>query len=262
MRDGVTRREIEEAAARGAIVRPHRGVYAVPGADPVLIRCALTNSLLTCVSAARVHGFWVLHDPEDVHIYRADGGYSSERAVVHRQSWVPREPRSHVASRADTLLHVIRCLPELEALVVVESAARQGFSVDFLRERLPGRRNASSRRILDMVGSGADSLLEILVREQLRRAGLRVEAQVYVENVGYMDVLVEGCVDVETDGRVHEQPAQRAKDYRRDRSAQIQGFEVLRYTYADVVERPHDMVAEVKAAVARRRARGDLPRLP
>lgn len=174
MRDGATRREIDEAVARGAIVRPHRGVYAVPGADPVLIRCALTNSLLTCVSAARVHGFWVLHEPEEVHIYRADGRYGSERAVVHRQSWVPREPRSHIASRADTLLHVIRCLPELEALVVVESAARQGFSLDFLRERLPGRRNASSRRILDMVGSGADSLLEILVREQLRRAGLRV----------------------------------------------------------------------------------------
>ncbi|WP_415856461.1 DUF559 domain-containing protein [Sinomonas sp. G460-2] len=259
-RDGVTRAELEEALTAGAILRPRQGIYALPDADPVLVRCASTNSALTCASGARAHGFWVLREPEEVHILRADGRYSSGRAVVHRQSWRPREPRSHVASRADVLLHALRCLPELEALVMVESAAQQGFSLDFLRERLPGDRNGPARRVLDAVGSGAESPIEVLARERLRRAGLRVQNQVEVDGVGWMDVLVEGCVDVETDGKVHEQPAQRAKDYRRDRSAQLRGFEVLRYTYSDIVDRPEAMVAEVKEAVARRRARGDLPR--
>lgn len=254
--DGVARAELEAALAAGILVRPRRGIYALPDADPVLVRCAATSSLLTCVSAARHHGFWVVREPEEAHILRMDGRYDSGRAVVHRQSWWPPEPRSHVASRPDVLLHALRCLPELEALVMVESAAQKGLSLDFLRQRLPGRRNAAARRVLDAVGSGADSLLETLAREHLRRAGLGVQPQVEVEGVGWMDVLVEGFVDVETDGRVHNEPAQRAKDYRRDRAAQLRGYEVLRYTYSDIVDRPQSMVAEVCEVVARRRALG------
>lgn len=259
MRDGVARSEVEAALVAGSVVRPRRGIYALPDADPVLVRCAATNSLLTCVSAARHHGLWVVREPEEVHILRADGRYDSGRAVVHRQSWHPPDLRTHVASRADVLLHALRCLPELEALVIIESAVQQGFSLDFLKDRLPGRRNAAARRLRDAVDAGADSLLETLARELLRRAGLRVRPQVYVDGVGWLDLLVEDCVDVETDGHTHEDALQRAKDYRRDRAAQLQGYEVLRYTYADIVYRPDAMVAEVKEAVARRKALGGLP---
>lgn len=253
-RDGVARGEVEAALTSGAVMRPRRGIYALPDADPLLVRCAATNSLLTCVSAAQHHGFWVVREPEEVHVLRADGRYDSGRAVVHRQSWWPPDPRGHIASRADVLLHALRCLPELEALVMVESAAQQGFSLDFLRERLPGRRNAAARRVLAAVRPGADSLLETLAREHLRRAGLRVQTQVEVEGVGWMDVLVEGFIDVETNGRVHNEPLQRAKDYRRDRAAQLRGYEVLRYTYSDIVDRPGTMVAEVSEVATRRRA--------
>ncbi|MCH6468848.1 type IV toxin-antitoxin system AbiEi family antitoxin domain-containing protein [Sinomonas terrae] len=257
-KDGITRMEVEAALTAGTLVRPRRGIYAVPDADPLLVRCAATSSRLTCASAARHHGFWVLREPDEVHILRTDGRYDSGRAVVHRQSWWPPEPRSHVASRADVLLHALRCLPELEALVMVESAVQQGFSLDFLLERLQGRRNGPARRVLEAVEPGADSLLETLAREQFRRAGLSVQTQVQVEGVGWMDVLVEGFVDVETDGQVHNEPLQRAKDYRRDRAAQLRGYEVLRYTYSDIVERPEAMVAEVREVVARRRALGGL----
>jgi very-short-patch-repair endonuclease len=255
-RDGVSRCELEDALASGLVIRPSRGIYALPDADPVLVRCASTDSLLTCVSAARAHGLWVVREPGEIHILRSDGRLSSGRAVVHRQSWAPSPPRSHVASKADVLLHALRCLPELEALVMVESAIQQGFSRDFLIDHLPGRRNASARRVIDAVGSGADSLIEVLAREHLRRAGLRVRTQVEVEGVGWMDLLIEDFLDVETDGRLHNEPVQRAKDYRRDRSAQLRGYEVLRYTYSDVVDRPEAMVAEVKRVVARRRRLG------
>ena len=253
-RDGVSRAELEAALTAGTLMRPRRGIYALPDTDPLVVRCAATNSLLTCASAAQHHGLWVVREPEEVHVLRSDGRYDSERAVVHRQSWWPPDPRSHVASRADVLLHALRCLPELEALVMVESAVQKGFSLDFLYERLPGRRNAAARRVLEAVDSGADSLLETLAREHLRRAGLRVQSQVEVEGVGWMDVLVEGFVDVETDGCVHNEPLQRAKDYRRDRAAQLRGYEVLRYTYSDIVDNPETMVAEVREVVAHRRA--------
>ncbi|WP_138414368.1 type IV toxin-antitoxin system AbiEi family antitoxin domain-containing protein [Sinomonas gamaensis] len=252
--DGVSRGDLEEGLKSGLIVRTRRGIYALPDADPVLVRCASTDSLLTCVSAARAHGLWVVREPQEIHILRSDGRFSSDRAVVHRQSWVEPPARSHIASQADVLLHSLRCLPELEALVIVESAIQQGFSRDFLLELLPGRRNAPARHVIDSVGTGADSLIEILAREHLRRAGFRVRPQVEVEGVGWMDLLIEDFLDVETDGQLHNEPVQRAKDYRRDRSLQLRGYEVLRYTYSDVVDHPEAMVAEVERVVARRRS--------
>jgi very-short-patch-repair endonuclease len=258
---GFRERDLARALQNEIIQRPRPGIYALPEADPVLVRCAATNSKLTCVSAAVHYGLWVLHRPAKIHVLRGDGTLASKRAVVHRDSWVPGKPEAWVASKADVLLHALRCLPELEALVLVESAVQQGISLDFLREQLPGRRNSGARRILDLVDVGADSLLETLARTHLRRAGLRVQPQVNIRGVGSMDLLVEGCVDVETDGKDHEAPKQRIKDYRRDNTAQSLGFAVARFGYAEIVHRPEAMVRQVCAIVDARLALGGLPEL-
>lgn len=258
---GIRERELGRAVSAGHVERVRTGIYALPAADPVVVRCAATNSRLTCISAAGHYRLWMLRQPDDVHVLRPDGTFSSERAVVHRKTWVPGEPDGWIASKADVLLHALRCLPELEALVLVESAFGQGFSMDFLRDRLPGRRNAAARRILDLVDIGAESLLETLARTQLRRAGFHVEPQVAIRGVGSMDLLVEGCVDVETDGKEHEAPRRRHKDYRRDNTAQSLGFAVARFGYADIVHRPESMVRQVAAIVEARLALGGLPNL-
>ncbi|MGN6406246.1 type IV toxin-antitoxin system AbiEi family antitoxin domain-containing protein [Sinomonas sp.] len=258
---GVSERQLSRAVQTGVVERPRPGIYSLPGTDPLLIRCAATNSRLTCASAAEHHRLWVLRRPREVHLLRPDGTFSSERAVIHRRSWLPGEPDGWIASKADVLLHALQCLPELEALVMVESASQQGFSMDFLRHRLSGRRNAPARRILELVDVGAESLLETLARTHLRRAGLRVEPQVDIRGVGSMDLLVEDCVDVETDGKEHEAPKRRLKDYRRDNTAQTLGFAVARFGYADIVHRPEEMVRQVRAMVEARLALGGLPRL-
>ncbi len=232
---------------------------ALPDADPVILRCLSTNSLLTCASAARRHGLWLVHDPEHVHVLRPDGHFRSDRAVVHRGSWVPAPAGSRIASLADVVLHASQCLPELEALVVVESAIQQGLSLEFLRAQLTGPRNAAARKVLGLVDKGADSLIETLARELMRRAGLHVEPQVYVPGVGWMDTIVQRCVDVELDGHTHEDPESRRKDYARDARAQALGFGTVRFSYADVVHQPEQMVARVQAVVERRLALGDLP---
>ncbi|MDQ4501853.1 type IV toxin-antitoxin system AbiEi family antitoxin domain-containing protein [Sinomonas sp. ASV322] len=258
---GARERDLARAVAAGLVDRVRPGIYSVPEADPVLVRCVATNSRLTCLSAAEHYGLWMLRKPDKVHVLRPDGAFASERAVVHRRSWVPGEPAAWIASKADVLLHALGCLPELEALVLVESASRQGFSLDFLRDRLPGRRNAAARRVLDLVDVGSESLLETLARTHLRRAGFHVQPQVDVRGVGSMDLLVESCVDVETDGKEHEAPSRRFKDYRRDNVAQSLGFAVARFVYADIVHRPEDFVRQVTAVVETRLALGGLPRL-
>lgn len=256
---GVSRGALASALRDGTVFRPARGIVALPGADPLLVRCLATNSLLTCVSAARRQGLWVLADHEEIHVLRPDGRMASGRAVVHRGSWAPAVPGRRSTSVLDTVGHALRCLPDLEALVIAESAVQQGLSLDLLRGLLTGPRNAPARAVLAMVDRGADSLAETLAREHLRRAGFLVEPQVAVEGVGSMDHIVERCLDLEIDGKTHQQPESRYNDYLRDGAAQARGFATLRVSYGDVVHRTDQMVRRVGAVVSARLALGNLP---
>ncbi|WP_138416564.1 type IV toxin-antitoxin system AbiEi family antitoxin domain-containing protein [Sinomonas gamaensis] len=245
---GVSEREVADAVGRGELVRVRKGLYAVPGADPVYVAARRTRSLLTCVSGATFHGLWTLVPPGQLpdrfHLLRRTGEGRPD-AVVHRDTWVPPDPYAPVAGLADVVLHSLRCLPELEALLIAESAGNRGLSLDFIRERLPGSRNAAARRVLDLVDTGSESPLETLGRTHLRRAGLQVETQVEISGVGWVDALVERRLILELDGKTHEERRQRDKDRRRDRAAQLAGYPVFRYGYADVVYRPELFVSEV-----------------
>ena len=137
---------------------------------------------------------------------------------------------------------------------MVESAVTRGdMTVDFLRQRLPGKRNGKARAILDWVDTGADSLLETLARTYFRQAGIQVQSQVYVDKVGYVDLMLDGWLVVELDGRHHAEWKQVQKDNRRNNESVLQGYTALRYYYADVVYRPQEMVEQVLAVLKRRR---------
>ncbi|NUP75252.1 MAG: type IV toxin-antitoxin system AbiEi family antitoxin domain-containing protein [Sinomonas sp.] len=245
---GVSEREVGAAVVRGELVRVRKGLYALPEADPVFVAARRTRSLLTCASAADFYGLWTLapsgQRPSRFHLYRPTGAEAPE-AIIHRATWVPPDPYAPVAGLADAVLHALRCLPELEALLFAESAMNRGLSLDFIRERLPGHRNAPARAVLDLVDTGSDSPIETLARTHLRRAGFHVESQVEIDGIGWVDQLVEGWLVLELDGKTHEERAQRDKDRRRDRAAQLRGHPVFRYGYADIVHRPEAFVAEV-----------------
>jgi very-short-patch-repair endonuclease len=54
-----------------------------------------------------------------------------------------------------------------------------------------------------VVDHASESLLETLARTYFRQAGIRVETQVHIDGVGYVDLLLEGWLAVELDGRHH-----------------------------------------------------------
>ncbi|WP_231994317.1 endonuclease domain-containing protein [Pseudarthrobacter equi] len=148
------------------------------------------------------------------------------------------------------LLHALHCLPDLEALVMVQSAVGAGdVSLDFLHGRCQGRRNGRARSVLDLTIPRADSVLEILANVHFARAGLRVRRHVFIPGVGEVDFLVEECLVVETDGSTHFEPKSIKRDQRRNNQSIIGGYLVLRYYYEDVVHRPDAMVAEVQAVL-------------
>lgn len=233
-------------------MRASRGVYSLPAGSS--LRDALTcGGLLTCVSAAPIYNLWVLTETCVLHLCRSHP-VATSRTVEHGRPKHPRHRWLPVAGLADVLLHSVRCLPELESLVMVQSAVgRRDIELEFLYARLQGRRNGRARAVLDLVIPRADSVLEVLANTHFRRAGLRLRRHVFIPGVGEVDFLIEECLVVETDGSTHFEPQAVKRDQRRNNRSVLGGYLVLRYYYADVVHSPDEMVAEVLAVLELRR---------
>lgn len=230
-------------------MRIRRGIYGLPGEAGAFGMALSHNALLTCLSAAPTYGLWTVHAAGIVHLSpshkRAPAGTLTHGRCGHPpHAWLP------VAGLADVLIHALRCLPEVESLVMVQCAAQRGdITVDFLRRKLPGNRNARARAVLDSVIPRADSILEVLANYHFRRAGLQVRRHVELPGVGEVDFLVEDCLVVETDGGSHLEPRQVKKDRKRNNATVIGGRLGLRFGYDDVVNHPERMVAEVVAVL-------------
>ena len=247
LRAGFQRIQLDASVAAGRLYRPQRGVYAVFKADRDLLAAFRANGQLTCVSAARFYGLWVLHPPQALHLSCGNG--VPKRGVIDHGACVHEATLAYpVAALADVLLHALRCLPELEALVMVQSATGAGqISVSFLRKKLMGNRNGRARAVLDLLIPRADSLLEVLAHTHFVRAGLKVRMHVDLPGVGEVDCLVEERLAVELDGSSHFEPKQVKKDQRRIKAGMLGGHLTLHYFYDDVVHQPKAMVEEIRA---------------
>lgn len=258
-RPALARLGIDDAALRravrgGLLLQPSRGLYALPTAPTNLVDLLRNRELLTCVSAAPHYRLWTLPSGASVHVHHRRAEAVRVPGIHHAGLLLPSHSYRPVAALADVLIHALRCLPFPESLVMVECAVSRGdMTLDFLRDRLPGKRNGRARDVLRWVDRGADSLLETLARTYFRQAGIHVQSQAFLENVGYVDLLLDGWLVVELDGRHHADWAQVKKDHRRNNESVIQGYTVLRYYYADVVYSPADMVAQVRSVLDRRR---------
>ncbi|MCM0615482.1 type IV toxin-antitoxin system AbiEi family antitoxin domain-containing protein [Paenarthrobacter sp. TYUT067] len=251
---GFTRRVLANAVRDGRVTRLHRGVYTSRKADPDVVAAFRADGLLTCVSAARFYRLWTLGDPGSLHLSCSTG--QARRGVVHHGACLhPAHSYLPVAGVADVLIHSLRCLPELEGLVMVQSAVSQALlSTDFLRSKLPGNRNGKVREILGLVLPRADSLLEVLAHTHFTRAGLRVRMHVDVPGVGEVDCMVNECLIVELDGGTHLEGKQVKKDQYRNNAGIRGGLLTLHYYYVDVVHHPERMVAEVLTVLLNREA--------
>lgn len=248
-RAGFTRHDLTAGMDSGVVVRVRRGHYAQPDTTGAYGAAREIRGLLTCLSAAPGYGLWTLNPAEQLHLCM--GHRTSPPGVIqHGRLLHPRHPNLPMVGLADVLLHALRCLPELEALVMVQCAGGRGdISLAFLRGRLSGNRNARARAVLDLVIPRADSLLEVLSNVAFVRAGLSVRRHVEVPGVGEVDFLVEDVVIVETDGATHLEPYQVKKDRRRNNAAVVGGYLVLRFSYDDVVYHPERMVTQVRSLI-------------
>lgn len=244
---GVSAAQLHRALADGRVIRVGRGVYAVPNADRGLVEAAELGGELACISAAERLGLWVLRPPALLHV-----------CLDHGRR-IPPNVRIHRATRPVTpllvCLQVMRCLPELDALCVVESAVvKRLVSLEALRSSTNGKRDAPLRHIVDLVDPHSQSILETAARYPLQQAGLAVQSQVYVKGVGRLDLFVEGILGIEADGReYHSGPSEFEEDRRRWNLLTVGGVPVLRVTFGQVVERPNAYLKLVQRALSAQR---------
>lgn len=255
-RGGVVRRAdlprypVSLAVSEGLLLVPRAGVVAVPDVPhPVLTAVAL-GGVLSCAWAAQVHGVELLESPGRPHVTVPRGRRVARHAgaVVHVRDV---DTEGFVTSLARTAADCARCLPERDAVVVVDAVLRRGVEVEQVSRHLWGRGCGRARAAVRRADGRSGSSGETVARLAFEDAGLRVVPQVRIPGVGRVDLLVEGRVVVEVDGfAYHSDAKQFAADRRRDARLVELGYRVLRFTWLDVVRDPAQMVAVVRRVLA------------
>jgi hypothetical protein len=239
---GVSDFQLKAALASGTVSRVARGVYAVPGADEQLIAIRSLPAEPACVTKAQFQGLWVLDPPAQPHVALTHSR-SYPGFVCHRSAVPP--------TIIDTVVQSLRCLPELEGLVIAESAVvLKGLPISALRQRLSGRNDLRERSIVASIVPQSQSIIECLARYLLRRAGFQVESQVNVPGLGHLDLMVDGKLGIETDGAgFHMDRASFEEDRRRWNMTTRRGIPTLVVSYPLLRNRPDEFIAMVRDAL-------------
>lgn len=247
---GFSRQAIAGAVAAGVIVRCRKGHYALPDAPADLRTAAMAGARLTCVSAAGRIGLGLLHTPTALHLAVASGRRSVP-CVRHRTP--TRGGSEYIVRPIDCVVHGLHCLPRLDALVLAESAVRNGLvGLDELLARLPGPTNGPAREIAADIDPYSGSVLETVARKGFLDAGLSVRTQVRIDRVGRVDFLIDDRLIVEVDGYdFHSDHRAFADDRHRSNIALECGLPTLRFTYADIMWRIDGVIAQIKQVLGR-----------
>ena len=256
---GLSRRALKAAVAAGRLRLLTPDLYATTDPHPDdLLRCAVLRlgAVVSHQTAALLWGIELVTTPTQPHVTvgRNRGRADHPGVQVHRRTLDPDDREScdgiAITTVLRTLFDLSRSLPLAEAVASVDSALRQQLvTLEELAEELrrlpaaPGRRRVA--RVLDLVDPSSGSVLESLCRVLMGEAGLpRPFTQYDVRHrgrwVGRVDFAWRDLrVIVETDGfAFHSDRASYRKDRRRHNALQLAGWQVLRFSWEDVVHDP------------------------
>ena len=271
-----SRRELERAVRRGAVVRVLPGIYVGSRHAPshaTLCDAALLwaggRAAIAGASAAHLHGLLESAPPHVTLATDRDTRLRGPDWLVVLRTSVPLAPvRARglaLASVPDALLQAWGQLPQDRASSLILDAARDRRvrATDLANRardypRIP-RRRALDRLLADL-GGGAESFLEHVAMTRVfnTRPFAGFERQVSVAVAGRRYVLdmydASSRVAVELDGRrFHGDDAARRRDLARDADLASVGITTIRLTFEDVTGRPEWCRARVRRAISARR---------
>jgi very-short-patch-repair endonuclease len=261
---GRSPRQIRRAVEQRVVSEVRKGHFAVPGAPLQVVRAARVGGVATSATASRALGIWTPPDPprgsvvvrgrrapDRLHVAVARGAsrlrdpddaalplLPGPTVVLH---WVPDSElagsgRTRIAPPLAMLKHAFLSLPPEHALAMVDSALHLRFLRDAdlpaLAAMLPERLEA----VVLSADGRAESGTETIVRYRLRARGLRVEIIVGLRGIGTVDLLVEGRLIIECDGReFHADDEAFERDRTRDLHAVAQRYQTLRASWFKVL---------------------------
>lgn len=268
---GVSQRTVAAMVARGELARLNSGLYLVGGA-PLTQQAQLwagvlaTDGVVAFASAAHVWG--VIRDaPPVVHVVvpHARRPRPPEWVRLHRtfldRRRVVRKAGLPVTSQAQTVLDHLGCLNPSEAMRLADRAFQKGWldhtSIERRLADEPKRRgNTILRAVLAQSGDGAAAESERRLHRILRQGGIRgwmANHPVFADGamVAVVDVAIEAArLAIEVDGWAFHSDVDR---FRRDRHRQNDlvalGWTVLRFTWADLTERPGYVLGRIRSAL-------------
>lgn len=256
--DGASRLRLQKLVDCGAILRPRRGWYALPNADPLLLRATALGGVVTCISALRKFDVWCVDDQRLHLAIPAHSGHLPRRSgglALHYSSRVVTHEAPRIVSVLDALVEQFGCQSGENVVVALDSALNKGLirlsDLDELRSRVPKK----YWPLIECADGNCESGLETKVRLRLGRRGLRYRTQAGIPGVGRVDVLIGDRLVLETDGLDFHTGKAAINDRERDLVLHRLGYIVVRVSYDMVMYRWDEVEAVINAYVGRREHR-------
>ena len=253
--DGAKRTRLQRLVADGLLLRPRRGWYALPGADPLLLRACSLGGRITCVTALRRAGVWCVDDHRTHIAVPVNSGHaprSGSGIVTHYSRPAGQTDGPPLSSVVDSLVDQFGCQTAENVIVAIDSALNRRVirpsDLSDVRSRVPRK----YWPLLDCVDATCESGLETKVRLRLGRRGLRYRTQARIPEVGRVDILIGDRLIIETDGLEFHTGDAAVKDRERDLVLHRLGYIVIRVTYAMVMYRWAEVESVIHGYVARR----------
>ena len=252
---GISRTALSRQVRAGAIERIRTGVYAIAVLSPAVRTAIAHGGALTCASALRALGIWVLYEGAEPHVRLGPAGHAPEHpgctCVSHYYRGRPPLGR---ASLETALVHLHKCQGDEAFFAAFESAWKLRLLSRAARARVEAALPASARWLVDVARADADSGLESLLRLRLHLLGIRLRCQVVMNGVGEVDFSIGRRLILEADGKEnHASEEMRHKDLVRDAAASRLGYETLRFDYAQIVHDWPTVQAAIGSALTRLR---------
>jgi very-short-patch-repair endonuclease len=253
---GLARHHVRTAVEDRRLVRIRPGWFSASDAVPDAISAVRLGGVLTATSGSRHLGLWTLGD-ERIHILvpRNASRHRLGAAVVSLNQplclhWSKAALARDVpvADALQILVDSDHCMSRATTVALADSAMNLGLlGIDVVEAALP--------KLAPWCDPASQSGTESIVRIGLRRRGVSVQIQVWIEGVGFVDLLVGDRLVIECDSASYHEGYRSERDYERDQELMRQGYLVLRLKYRQVVHEWARIEALILAVVRARRHR-------
>lgn len=257
VRAGMSRWQISEMYAEGSLIRLRPGWYAEQHADEAVRQAVHDGGVLSGLHRLRLLSRDVWLPPHAQRHMFAQQSHRCPGWQLHRKPRLSSaETQFGVVPPWIALRHGLTRQSLEQSVAVVDSLARVCAApirsraqrpLSLTTDELFGElaRTPYGRRIIRFSDSSAESGLESITRVLLTLAGHRVATQVVVARNQRIDLVVDGILAIEVDGRTHDERRRTLQDRAKEADIRAAGYQVVRYSYQQIMHNWPGVYADI-----------------